>query len=117
MDKEQETIICPSCKSTSPSYAYFCFNCGKKLRDKPPSLGIGRQLFVYTISLLAPPFGLWYAYKYLKQESSSSKIVGVVCIVLTGISIWFTVISIQKLNEMISQTMSGQFQDYQYFGY
>jgi len=82
----QSDIICPSCKSTVPAGTYFCSNCGKQLKDKTPSATLSRQIIVYLVSLFLPPFGLYYAWKYLKAGDYESRKIGIIAIVLTIIS-------------------------------
>jgi hypothetical protein len=57
------------------------------LKKKPLSTALSRQVIVYLVSFFLAPFGLWYAWKYLKQEDNKSKIIGVTAIALTAISI------------------------------
>lgn len=66
---------------------YFCPACGKPLKSNPAETGVGRQILVYVISILLPPFGFWYAWKYLRQQDKKSKLIGWVAIVLTIVSI------------------------------
>ena len=57
-------------------------------------MSFSRQVIVYLISLFIAPFGLWYAWKYLKRDDEKSKIIGVVAIALTivavAVAIWTT---------------------------
>jgi hypothetical protein len=88
-------IFCPSCNAPMMASANFCSNCGKSLRAKPPATSVSRQIIVYLVSFFLAPFGLWYAWKYLKQNDRKSKIIGAVAIALTivavAIAIWTTV--------------------------
>jgi uncharacterized membrane protein YqaE (UPF0057 family) len=56
------------------------------LKNIPPSTTSSKKIIVYAISLFLPPFGLWYAWKYLKYNNYESKKIGVVAIILTIIS-------------------------------
>jgi hypothetical protein len=57
----------------------------------PPSTSVSRQIIVYLISFFLAPLGLWYAWKYLKQEDQTSKIIGAVAIVLTLVAVALTI--------------------------
>jgi hypothetical protein len=80
-------MVCSTCSAPIPSSANFCPNCGRGLKKKPLSTALSRQVIVYLVSFFLAPFGLWYAWKYLKQEDNKSKIIGVTAIALTAISI------------------------------
>jgi hypothetical protein len=107
MEIQPETI-CPSCKSAVSAAAYFCPNCGKQLRDKPPDTTLLKKIIVYSVSLFLPPFGLWYAWKYLKYGDYESRRICIIAVILTIISIivttWLTAGFInsifQSLNEI-----------------
>jgi len=88
--ENQLEIICPACKSSVPADSFFCPNCGKELKPKSPSSTIVKQIVIYFVSLFLPPFGLWYAWKYLKAGDYKSKKIGAVAIILTIISIVVT---------------------------
>ena len=83
----EPNLICPKCKTTTASTSFFCPNCGRQLRKKPISTSIGKQIYIYAISLLLPPLGLWWGVPLLFQKDTKSKIVGIVSILLTIISL------------------------------
>ena len=101
MDENQEQIIqpatapnsttsasiCPFCHLPTTQDEYFCHNCGKKLREKELSTTIGKQIYIYAVSILLPPAGLWWGVKYLRQGDSKSQKIGVAAIVLTMLSL------------------------------
>lgn len=76
-------IFCPSCHTTVSSSANFCSQCGKKLKELPFSISIAKQILIYFVSFFLAPFGLGYAFKYLKQSNTKARIIGVVAIILT----------------------------------
>jgi hypothetical protein len=84
-------IICLSCNAQMISSANFCSNCGKPLRTLPPATSVSKQIIVYLVSFFLAPFGLFYAWKYLKQDNRKSKIIGAVAIALTIVSITVTI--------------------------
>jgi hypothetical protein len=81
-----EKHYCPDCKTEISPTANFCPSCGKKFRDGPVVISVGRQISIYAVSILLPPLGLWPGFKYLFQKDSKAKVVGIIAIVLTIIS-------------------------------
>lgn len=81
-----------------------------QLKDKPLSTTVVRQTFIYLLSFLLPPLGLWPAVKYLKQEDEKSRMIGFVAIVLTIIStvltIWFTLGFINIFNQQLNSSLN-----------
>jgi hypothetical protein len=103
----QSEVTCPSRKSAVPTIAYFCSNCGKKLRDKPPATTLSRQIIVYLVSLFLPPFGFWYAWKYLKRVDYESRKIGIVAVILTIISILVTIWFAEGYINSVSQSLNS----------
>lgn len=104
-------LNCPSCKQKILEQDYFCPNCGKKLKDKPLSTTIARQIFIYSVSLFLPPLGLWSAVKYLKQGSEKTRMIGFISIILTiistGITIWISVGFMNEFNKQLNQQLNS----------
>jgi hypothetical protein len=62
---------------------------------------IPKQIWVYFVSLFLPPFGLWYAWKYLKEGDYESRKIGIIAIILTIISVIITIwLSIDIINSV-----------------
>lgn len=114
MDKLQ----CKYCNFIVLNSYYFCPNCGKKLHEPPLSTTIGKQIGLYALSFFIPPFGIIPAFKYLRQSDQQSKIIGIIAIALTFISI---IIAIQILQVFLSNPLglnsSSNLQDLQNLGY
>lgn len=100
-------IKCKECGREISDEALACPNCGKPQRNKPPSVSLSRQIIVYLVSLFLPPFGLWYAWKYLKQKDGKSKKIGIAAIILTVISIIFTIWFIEGFVNLINQILNS----------
>jgi hypothetical protein len=98
---------CPACNASVPSSANYCLNCGKRLRTIPPATSVLKQTVVYLVSFFLAPLGLWYAWKYLKQEDNKSRAIGVVAIVLTVISVAITVWTTARLFNSASQLLKS----------
>jgi len=89
---------------------YFCPNCGKKLKDKPLSVTVGRQIFVYLLSFLLPPLGLWPGIKYLRQKDQKSRAIGFIAIILTIIStiitFWMALGFMNAFNQQLNSSLN-----------
>jgi DNA-directed RNA polymerase subunit RPC12/RpoP len=105
MDSE---LKCPYCGAPIDAGFYFCPNCGKKLKEKAPSTKIESQLSVYLLSFFLPPLGLWPAYKYLKQKDDKSRIIGLIAVFLTIVSLALAVWSVQYLGNYLNQQINSQ---------
>jgi len=100
-------IKCKECGHEISDEALACPNCGKPQRNKSLSVSLSRQITVYSISLLLPPFGFWYVWKYLRQRDSKSKKIGIAALILTIISIIFTIWFTKRLVNSINQTLNS----------
>lgn len=87
-------ITCKHCKYPIAETFYFCPNCGKKIKDPPPVTTFSKQISIYLISVLLPPLGLWPGLRYLFSKDPKAKIIGIIAIFLTivslVVSIWAT---------------------------
>jgi len=97
---------CSSCHVQVMPSANFCPNCGNPLRTMPPPTSVSRQIIVYLVSFFIAPFGLWYAWKYLKQNDKKSKIIGWIAIALTlaavAVAIWTMAGLIGTINQLFN---------------
>ena len=104
-------LTCPDCKQNVSTEDYFCPNCGKKLKEKPQSTTILRQILIYLLSIFLPPLGLWPAIKYIKQKDNKSKMIGYIAIILTiisvGISIWLYLGFINTVNQQLNNQLNN----------
>ena len=73
----------------------------------PPATSISRQIIVYLISFFLAPLGLWYAWKYLKQDDQTSKIIGTVAIALTIVAVALTIWTTAGLFSSVSQYLNS----------
>src|SRR3972149_5942773 len=107
-------LQCPKCKFPILENYFFCPNCGKKLKNGPLPINIEKQIGLYLISFLVPPFGLLPGVRYLLQKDNKRRVVGVVCIVITIISLVLTAIVLNKMisdiNKQLNSTV-GLYQD------
>jgi hypothetical protein len=106
--------VCVVCHLPLNENFYFCPNCGKKIKEPPPSVSFSKQLGVYALSIFLPPLGLWPGIKYLLQNDQKVKTVGMIAIVLTIIStiftLWITFAAFNQVNQTV-QTQQQQLQE------
>lgn len=105
---EDQSTVCPTCHVQVKINDYFCFNCGASLKQKPPSVSSLSQISVYAKSLLLPPLGVIIGLRYLRQKDNSSKIVGIVAILITIIPLIFMIITTIKLTKFINTQVDQQ---------
>ncbi|MBI5079243.1 zinc ribbon domain-containing protein [Candidatus Wolfebacteria bacterium] len=92
MDTTKE-ISCPSCQAILPADAYFCSQCGVKLKNLFISTSISKQAIIYFISFFLAPFGLAYVFRYLKQSDSKARKIGIAALILTILGISLTILT------------------------
>lgn len=102
---------CPQCHGVVRPTDYFCANCGKNLKAKPLSTSLATEIMYYAGSVLLPPLGFWWGIKYLKQDDTTSKRIGIISMVLTTISFIITSVwivnYINKLNAQVGSQLNG----------
>ena len=105
--EEIKKIHCSFCKQVIPENSYFCPQCGKELKINPANTTIAKQIIIYFVSFFLPPFGLGYAWKYIRYEDRKSKIIGSVAIILTLFSIllslWMMDALLSPLRDQLNQ--------------
>lgn len=104
---------CSRCHTTVRPTDFYCYNCGLNLHTPPPSTSILRQMLLYIGSVLLPPIGLWWGFKYLKEKDSTSKTVGIICILLTIASLLLTLYLTTLFMNMITSQLNGQMESIQ----
>lgn len=113
---EQKT--CKYCGFAVSDNFYFCPNCGKKLIEPPLSTSIGKQIGIYALSFFLPPLGLVPGFRYLRQKDSKSKIVGLIAILLTLVSIIITIkLALNLVTYPLGLESVNQMQQLQNLGY
>ena len=112
-----EQKLCQKCNSPILDTYFFCPNCGKKIKEPPLATGIGKQIKIYLLSIILPPLGLWPGFKYLSQKDEKERLIGLVAIILTILSIvftvWVTIGFINGLNKTLNSQLN-QFQNLRY---
>lgn len=106
-----EISLCPGCHIAVRPTDYFCFNCGKNLHAAPPGTTPADQLKLYAGSILLAPMGIFWGLKYLGVNDDKTKIVGVVAMILSGVTFiiaaQYTMAFVNSLNSQVGQQLQG----------
>ena len=109
-------VPCPFCAFQIDPAAYFCPNCGKKVREKPVSTNISSQILLYFLSLFLPPLNLISAIRYLKSPDPKAKKIGIISLILMAVGItlatWYAIGLVRSVNQQVRQ----QLKQYQNLG-
>lgn len=109
-------IPCPFCNTQIDATAYFCPNCGKKIREKPISTGLGSQILLYLLSFFLPPLNLILTIRYLKSPDPKAKQVGLISLGLMAVGIVLAVWIAAGVIKNVNQQISAQLKQYQNIG-
>ena len=87
--------VCPTChQATQPDY-YFCPNCGENLRQKPLSITVATQTWMYFLSIVMPSICFlairyWPGVKYARSKDPQAHMIGIVACILLVLSTFLT---------------------------
>lgn len=109
-------IPCPFCNTQIDPAAFFCPNCGKKVREKPISTGLGSQILLYLLSLFLPPLNLILTIRYLKSPDSKAKKIGFASLGLMTVGIILAVWLAAGVTKSVNQQVNQQLKMYQNIG-
>jgi len=105
----EEFLNCPKCHQSVATDDYFCRNCGHNLRPRPLSTSLGSQIVLYLKTLLLPPLGIIWGFRYFRQSDTASKLVGLFAIIITIVEIiWLiqvTATTVDTANRQIYQQL------------
>jgi len=110
MDPSQTN--CPKCHAIISSGSNYCSNCGVPVSDKALHISIGRQLWIYFVSICLPPLGLGYTFKYIVSPSSQNKRVAIIAAILTIVSIVLTIWATMGLINSLQTQLNSQLNSY-----
>ncbi len=100
--------VCKKCGNQVKLTDNYCSNCGLVLREQP--IGAGKQLYMYAVSVLLPPLGLIWTFKYFRSQDKSQRFVAVVTLVLTVIAtvatVWLFMGFLQTLQQQLNATLN-----------
>lgn len=107
---EEKPTVCPQCHNLILPGSNFCQTCGLQLHAVTQAVSIGRQIYIYAISLLLPPIGIIWTFKYFRSHNSQPKKVAYIALALTIISIvvstWLTMGFLNNVNQQVQQQLS-----------
>ena len=104
---------CPVCHVMVKPTDFFCYNCGKNLHPKPPSVTTEDEIKLYLSSFSLPPMGIIWALPYVRQADTKSKTVGYVAIGITVVTLIVLVIETMSFINGISAQVNSQMQGLQ----
>lgn len=102
-----EISECSSCKYVLQSAWYFCPNCGKQFKESPLVISIPKQIVIYGVSFFLAPFGLSWGLKYVRSKDRKVKIVGIISIVLTILSVTLLIVSFKYVMDQYAATLNS----------
>ena len=85
-----------------------------KLKEKPISTGAMRQIIYYIASVLLPPLGFWWAWKYWKQGDETSKKICYALVIITIISLALNIWAGIGIVNSITGSLNSDLQQYQF---
>lgn len=99
--------VCKFCQNPISQTYFFCPYCGKKLRQPPLSTSGGKQIGIYLVAVFFPIFSIVPGIRYINQADSKSKTVGIVTLLLTGISLLLNVYFVFILIDYFKQLLNS----------
>jgi hypothetical protein len=99
--------ICPICHNPLQPTWYFCPNCGKNLKEKPFSISILKQIFIYSVSFFLTPLGLTWGIKYVRSPDPKVRTVGIISIFFTVISLVLMIIVFKNFIDQYSKILNN----------
>lgn len=98
---------CPFCNKEISPTDVFCPHCGNKLPDKKLPFSTAQRIKIYLVSVFLAPLGLYWFFKYFRNEDPEKKKVAYVALYITIFMIivsFFLVSSWIKYIDIYSQT-------------
>jgi amino acid transporter len=74
------------------------------------STTITRQIVIYLVSFFLPPFGLGWAFKYIRSDDEKAKKIGWIAVILTIVSLLLTFWVSKAFMDKITQSINSQMQ-------
>ena len=78
------------------------------LKPKPLSTSIEKQILLYLGSLILPPMGFVWGIRYLRENEIKGKITGLICIILTFISLVLVIIWTNNFVRSVQEQVNSQ---------
>lgn len=97
--------VCRKCGNQVAPTDNFCSNCGTQLREQ--NISVGKQIYIYAVSIILPPLGLVWTFKYFRSSQSNQRMVAIVALVLTVVASVATVWLFMGFLQTIQQQFNG----------
>ena len=65
--------ICPFCNKEIDSTDKFCPKCGNRLPESNSSFTVGQKVKIYLLSVILAPLGLYWFFKFYKNENPEKR--------------------------------------------
>lgn len=100
--------VCGKCGNQIRPTDNYCSNCGVQVREQQVS--IGKQIYIYLVSILLPPLGLIWTFKYFRASHSNQRTVAIVSLLLTIIgtvvTLWMFFGFMQTLQQQMNAVLN-----------
>jgi hypothetical protein len=106
-------MVCPVCHLPITPEAYFCPNCGAKLKVPPLSKSLTSQLLLYGFSLVLPFIAYlaitkWQGITYIRSSDPDTRRIGFIALALLVISSIFVIwLTTQWFDNAINSVTNG----------
>lgn len=114
-------MLCPFCAKEIDPKAYYCPECGKKVREKPVPLGFWPIVALFALCIFLPPFNIGLTIKYMKSPDPKAKKIGVISLIVmiavlvaVGISTYFVT---KYVSDQVNTQVTQELKKYQNYGY
>lgn len=78
---------CPKCGKNIEPGDVFCSHCGTKILDNTTPLSTGQKIKIYLVASLLAPLGLYWFFKFYKEENPYKKSVAKNVLWITAIAL------------------------------
>lgn len=78
---------CPFCNKDIEPSNNFCPNCGKQIPEGNVDFPSGQKVKIYILSALLAPLGLYWFFKYFKNENPNKRRVAYTALYITVVMI------------------------------
>lgn len=98
---------CSVCHTAILPNWYFCPNCGKAFKEKPPNITVFKQVYIYAISFFLAPLGLGWGLKYIRSSDQKTRTVGMISIALTVVSILLIIMVFKNFADQYGKMLNN----------
>jgi len=94
--------VCPKCQKEIDPNDAFCPSCGKKVEVPGGELTSCQKVKIYLISFIFTPFGLYWFFKYFRNEDPAVRKIGNYALFITLFSLIISVVALKTYVNSIS---------------